>query len=88
MAVGLFIAGRQRYRAVYAAIYLLPLLLSTAGIALMWQGVLSPEFGGLAWFSFHLHLSFLNQNWLGSPEHHPLRRWWRSSPGSSFPSTP
>ena len=67
MALGLFIAGTQRYRSVYAAIYLLPLLLSTAGIALMWQGVLSPEFGGLAWFSFHLKLSFLNQNWLGSP---------------------
>ena len=67
MALGLFIAGTQRYRSVYAAIYLLPLLLSTAGIALMWEGVLSPEFGGLAWFSFHLKLSFLNQNWLGSP---------------------
>jgi raffinose/stachyose/melibiose transport system permease protein len=67
MALGLFIAGRQRYRAVYAAIYLLPLLLSTAGIALMWEGLFSPDFGGLAWFSFHLHISFLNQNWLGDP---------------------
>jgi raffinose/stachyose/melibiose transport system permease protein len=67
MAVGLFIAGRQRYRAVYAAIYLLPLLLSTAGIALMWSGVLSPAFGGLAWLSRHLDLGFLNRNWLGSP---------------------
>ena len=68
MAVGLFIAGKQRYRAVYATFYLLPLLLSTAGIALMWSGILSPEFGGLAWFARHTNLGFLNRNWLGSPD--------------------
>lgn len=67
MALGIFIAGTQRYRAVYAAIYLLPLLLSTAGLALMWQDVLIPDFGGVAWLGIHLHMSFLNQNWLGSP---------------------
>ncbi len=67
MALGLFTAGTQRYRAVYSALYLLPLLLSTAGIALMWQGVLTPDFGGLAWLAMHLHLNFLNQNWLGDP---------------------
>jgi raffinose/stachyose/melibiose transport system permease protein len=72
MALGLFIAGTQRYRSVYAAIYLLPLLLSTAGIALMWQGVLSPEFGGLAWFSFHL-TKLLEPELVGEPRHHPLR---------------
>jgi raffinose/stachyose/melibiose transport system permease protein len=66
MALGIFIAGTQRYRAVYAAIYLLPLLMSTAGLALMWQGVLTPTFGGLASLASTLHLSFLNQNWLGS----------------------
>jgi raffinose/stachyose/melibiose transport system permease protein len=67
MALGIFIAGTQRYRAVYSAIYLLPLLLSTAGLALMWQDVLIPDFGGVAWLGIHLHLGFLNQNWLGSP---------------------
>jgi raffinose/stachyose/melibiose transport system permease protein len=66
MALGLFVAGAQRYRSVFAGIYLLPLLLSTAGIALMWQGVLTPNFGGVAWLSIHLHLPLLNQNWLGS----------------------
>lgn len=66
MALGIFIAGTQRYRAVYSAIYLLPLLMSTAGLALMWQGVLEPTFGGLASLGSTLHLSFLNQNWLGS----------------------
>ncbi|HTV12758.1 MAG TPA: sugar ABC transporter permease [Acidimicrobiales bacterium] len=68
MALGLFVAGRQRYRAVYAAIYLLPLLLSTAGIALVWQALLDPTFGGLAWLSRHFtSLHFLEQNWLGGP---------------------
>ncbi|HTW09318.1 MAG TPA: sugar ABC transporter permease, partial [Acidimicrobiales bacterium] len=67
MALGIFIAGTQRYRSFYAAIYLLPLLLSTAGLALMWQDVLIPDFGGVAWLGVHLHMAFLNQNWLGSP---------------------
>ena len=66
MALGIFIAGRQRYRAVYAAIYLVPLLLSTAGLSLMWQDVLFPQYGGLAWLGHSLNMSFLSQNWLGS----------------------
>ena len=66
MALGIFIAGTQRYRALYASLYLLPLLMSTAGLALMWQGVLEPTFGGLASLGSSLHLSFLNQNYLGS----------------------
>jgi raffinose/stachyose/melibiose transport system permease protein len=67
MALGIFVAGTQRYRAVYAAIYLVPLLLSTAGLSLMWQDVLFPQFGGLAWLGIHFHMGFVNQNWLGSP---------------------
>ncbi len=67
MALGIFIAGRQRYRAVYASIYLLPLLMSTAALALMWQGVLAPTFGGMAFIARNLHLGFLDQNWLGDP---------------------
>ena len=67
MALGLFVAGRQRYRSVYAALYLLPLLLSTTGIALMWQALLDPNFGGIAWLGTHSGLTFLVQNWLGDP---------------------
>ncbi|MGH9106218.1 MAG: carbohydrate ABC transporter permease [Acidimicrobiales bacterium] len=65
MALGIFTAGRQRYRAVYAAVYLLPLLLSTVGIALVWQALLAPYFGGLQWLGKNLGLHFLEQNWLG-----------------------
>ena len=67
MALGLFAAGRQRYRAVYATLFLLPLLLSTAGLALMWQALLDPYFGGVAWLGNHLDLHFLVQSWLGDP---------------------
>jgi raffinose/stachyose/melibiose transport system permease protein len=65
MALGLFTAGRARYRSVYSALYVLPLLLSTAGIALMWEALLDPNFGGLAALSRSLHLGVLRQNWLG-----------------------
>jgi raffinose/stachyose/melibiose transport system permease protein len=67
LALGLFTAGRQRYRAVYAAIFVLPLLMSTAGIALMWESLLDPNFGALTALAKSWHLAFLQQNWLGSP---------------------
>jgi raffinose/stachyose/melibiose transport system permease protein len=67
IALGLFTAGRQRYRSVYAALFVLPLLLSTAGIALMWEALLDPEFGGVTALGNSLHLGFLQQNWLGDP---------------------
>jgi raffinose/stachyose/melibiose transport system permease protein len=68
MALGIFIAGTQRYRAVYAALYLLPLLLSTAGLSLMWEDFLFPQFGGLAWLGIHAHMRFLSRDWVGSPD--------------------
>jgi raffinose/stachyose/melibiose transport system permease protein len=52
---------------VYAALYVLPLLLSTAGIALMWEALLDPNFGGITALSKSLNLGFLRQNWLGTP---------------------
>ena len=67
LALGLFTAGQQRYRSVYATIYVLPLLLSTAGIALMWESMLDPSFGALSALAKSWHLGFLQQNWLGSP---------------------
>jgi raffinose/stachyose/melibiose transport system permease protein len=66
MALGLFVAGRQRYRSVYATIYVLPLLLSTVGIALMFEALVNPSFGGMSALATSLHLPFLRQNWLGS----------------------
>ncbi len=67
MALGIFIAGTQRYRAVYAALYLLPLLLSTAGLSLMWEDVLFPQFGGLAWLGIHAHHALPQPGLAGQP---------------------
>lgn len=67
MALGLFTAGRERYRTVYATIFVLPLLMSTAGIALLWGSLLDPSFGAMKTLATGWHLSFLNQNWLGDP---------------------
>lgn len=45
MAIGVWAAGRQRNRAVLSSIFFLPLLLSTAAVALMWNRFLDPNFG-------------------------------------------
>jgi raffinose/stachyose/melibiose transport system permease protein len=66
IGLGLFTAGKQRYRAVYAAIFVLPLLLSTAGISLTWSSMLDPSFGAIVSLANSWHLRFLNQDWLGS----------------------
>jgi raffinose/stachyose/melibiose transport system permease protein len=67
LGLGLFTAGRQRYKTVYATIFVLPLLMSTAGIALMWESLLDPNFGALTALSKSWGLGFLDQNWLGDP---------------------
>nr|WP_239100237.1 sugar ABC transporter permease [Phycicoccus sp. CSK15P-2] len=59
--LGTFLAGPQRYRAFLAVLYVVPLLLSSAAIAVTWKALLDPNFGlgaGLGW-------DLLSQNWLG-----------------------
>jgi ABC-type sugar transport system permease subunit len=45
LLIGVWAAGRQRTRAVLSSVFFLPLLLSTAAIALLWQVMLDPNFG-------------------------------------------
>jgi xylobiose transport system permease protein len=60
MLIGVWAAGRQRNRAVLSSIFFLPVLLSTAAIALLWRSVLDPNFG------LTQRLPFLDQfNFLG-----------------------
>jgi raffinose/stachyose/melibiose transport system permease protein len=61
LLLGVFLAGRQRYRAVLAVLYFIPLLLSSAAIAITYKALLDPNFG----LGAGLHLSFLAQDWLG-----------------------
>src|SRR5262245_4499639 len=45
IAIGVWAAGRQRNRAILSSLFFLPLLLSSAAIALMWNRYLDPNFG-------------------------------------------
>ncbi len=45
LLIGVWAAGRQRTRAVLSSLFFLPLLLSTAAIALLWKVMLDPNFG-------------------------------------------
>jgi raffinose/stachyose/melibiose transport system permease protein len=59
--IGVFLAGRQRYRAVLAVLYFVPLLLSSAAIAITYKALLDPNFG----LGSGLGIDFLVQDWLG-----------------------
>jgi raffinose/stachyose/melibiose transport system permease protein len=61
LLLGVFLAGRQRYRAFLAVLYFIPLLLSSAAIAITYKALLDPNFG----LGAGLHLGFLAQDWLG-----------------------
>jgi raffinose/stachyose/melibiose transport system permease protein len=61
--IGTFLAGRQRYRAVLSVLYFIPLLLSSAAIAIAYRALLDPNFG----LGAGLGIEFLSQDWLGRP---------------------
>lgn len=64
LLLGVFTAGRERYRAVLAVLYFLPLLLSSAAIAIAFKALLDPNFG----MGPGLGLPFLAQDWLGNSD--------------------
>ncbi|PZF59059.1 sugar ABC transporter permease [Curtobacterium sp. MCBD17_013] len=61
--VGVFVSGKQRYRAVLAALYFLPLILSSAAIAIAFKALLDPNYG----VGHAFGLPALSKDWLGSP---------------------
>ncbi len=61
--LGTFLAGHQRYRAVLAVVYFVPLLLSSAAIAIAYKALLDPNFG----LGAGLNIRWLSQDWLGRP---------------------
>ncbi|MDH6221737.1 carbohydrate ABC transporter permease [Streptomyces pseudovenezuelae] len=61
--LGTFMAGRQRYRAVLGVVYFVPLMLSSAAIAIAYKALLDPNFGLGAGLKIHA----LSQDWLGRP---------------------
>ncbi|GGI06139.1 ABC transporter [Isoptericola cucumis] len=64
LLLGVFMAGRQRYRAVLSVLYFLPLLFSAAAVAIAYRALLDPNFGlGTA-----LGIPWLSQDWIGDPD--------------------
>jgi raffinose/stachyose/melibiose transport system permease protein len=61
LLLGTFLAGRQKYRGFLAVLFFIPLLLSSAAIAITFKALLDPNFG----LGPGLHLGFLTQDWLG-----------------------
>ncbi|MEU9382048.1 sugar ABC transporter permease [Streptomyces sp. NPDC048279] len=61
--LGVFLAGRQRYRAVLGVVYFVPLMLSSAAIAIAYKALLDPNFG----LGAGLKIQVLSQDWLGRP---------------------
>lgn len=45
LLLGVWAAGRQRTRAVLTALYFIPLLMSSAAVAIVWRALLDPNFG-------------------------------------------
>ncbi|BCW35508.1 ABC transporter [Arthrobacter sp. StoSoilA2] len=64
LLLGVFTAGTQRYRAALAVLYFLPLLLSSAAVAIAYKALLDPNFG----LAMGLGLPILAQDWLGVPQ--------------------
>ncbi|TVT32586.1 sugar ABC transporter permease [Amycolatopsis rhizosphaerae] len=63
LLLGVLVAGRSRYRAVLGVLYFLPLLLSSAAIAIAFKALLDPNFG----MSRAFGIAALSRDWLGDP---------------------
>ena len=61
--LGVFISGHQKYRALLAVLFFLPLLLSAAAVSIAYKALLDPNFG----LGPGLNLGFMTQDWLGRP---------------------
>ncbi len=64
LLLGVFMAGRQRYRAFLSVLFFLPLLFSSAAVGITFQSLLDPNFGLSRAFGTEL----LNRDWLGDPD--------------------
>jgi raffinose/stachyose/melibiose transport system permease protein len=63
LLLGVLIARRGRYRAALGVLYFLPMLLSSAAIAIAFKALLDPNFG----MSRAFGIDALSQDWLGDP---------------------
>ena len=66
LLLGVFLAGRQRYRAILGIFYFLPLLFSAVAIGLIWSSSILSLNGALNSLLRAVGASSLAANWLGS----------------------
>ena len=64
LLLGVFTAASQKYRAALAVLYFVPLLLSSAAVAIAFKALLDPNFG----LGPGLGMPFLAQDWLGNSD--------------------
>lgn len=64
LLLGVFMAGKQRYRAVWSVLYFLPLLFSSAAVGITFRSLLDPNFG----LSRAFESTEFQTNWLGNPD--------------------
>ncbi len=62
LLLGVFLAGRQKYREIFGIIYFVPMLLSSAAIAVLFRAFFDPNFG----ISAFSDLAIFKTNFLGS----------------------
>jgi raffinose/stachyose/melibiose transport system permease protein len=67
LLLGVFLAGRQRYRAFLGVFYFLPLLFSAVAIGLIWSSSILSSNGALNTLLGSIGVSSLARNWLGNP---------------------
>jgi raffinose/stachyose/melibiose transport system permease protein len=67
LLLGVYLAGRQRYRAILGVFYFIPLLFSAVAVGITWQYILDPSFGILNTALRSVGASMLAKNWLGDP---------------------
>ncbi|MFI7494882.1 carbohydrate ABC transporter permease [Kocuria sp. M4R2S49] len=63
LLLGVFMAGRQRYREFLSVLYFLPMLFSAAAVGIAFRALLDPNFG----LSRAFDSALLSQDWLGDP---------------------
>ena len=64
LLLGVFTAGVQKYRALLAVLYFIPLLLSSAAVAIAFKALLDPNFG----LGPVTGIELLRQDWLGNSD--------------------
>ncbi|GAA1141788.1 carbohydrate ABC transporter permease [Nesterenkonia lutea] len=64
LLLGVFMAGQQRYRALLAVLYFLPLLFSSVAVGLTFQSLFSPNYG----LSAALPFEWLPNDWLANSD--------------------